>query len=111
MFFASSEHDVTTTSQPDPAAFSPARRRGIDPGVRLTEIRERYVDRGRPLPAAIERALQADPRRGAQLILAAVERRRHARRAEGQRLRKMLRFEQDLWTTGLLRVAGVDEAG
>jgi ribonuclease HII len=77
----------------------------------LADLRERYVERGRPLPVALEATLRADPRPGARAILDAVAKRRHARRAEGQRLRKMLRFEQDLWATGLVRVAGVDEAG
>ncbi len=38
-------------------------------------------------------------------------RRRTANRAEGQRLRKMLQYENALWATGVLRVADVDEAG
>jgi len=77
----------------------------------LAELRVRFVDRARPLPAALEAELKSDPRPGARAILAAVHRRRHAHRAEGQRLRKMLRFEQELWATGALHVAGVDEAG
>ena len=80
-------------------------------GSRLAELRERYVERKRPLPAALETELRADPRPGAKAILDAVHKRRHAHRAEGQRLRKMLRFEQELWATGILHVAGVDEAG
>jgi ribonuclease HII len=77
----------------------------------LTELRRRYVEGGRPLPASIEAALQADGRAGARGILDAVNRRRSANRAEGQRLRTMLRFETALWSGGTLRVAGVDEAG
>lgn len=77
----------------------------------LSEIRARYVDEDRPLPKDLERELRGDPRPGAQAILRAVDRRRHARRAEGQRLRKMLRFEQVLWARGVVHVAGVDEAG
>ena len=77
----------------------------------LAELRERYVERGRPLPEALEAELRADPRPGAKAILDAIAKRRHAHRAEGQRLRKMLRFEQELWATGLVHVAGVDEAG
>jgi ribonuclease HII len=77
----------------------------------LVEMRERYVDRGRPLPASVEAALRADPRAGARAILDAVERRRRANRAEGQRLRNILRFETALWAAGLERVAGIDEAG
>ncbi len=79
--------------------------------LKLAELRRRYVDGARPLPAAVERALKEDPRAGAKAILAAVERRRRANRAEGQRLRHMLRFEQALWQAGIERVAGVDEAG
>jgi ribonuclease HII len=43
--------------------------------------------------------------------LNAVEHRRFQARSEGQRLRKMMRFEIALWDKGLGRVAGVDEAG
>jgi ribonuclease HII len=77
----------------------------------LADLRARYVERGRALPAAIEAALGADGRAGAQAILAAIARRRRANRAEGQRLRMMLRYETALWTTGVSHVAGVDEAG
>jgi ribonuclease HII len=77
----------------------------------LVELRKRYVERGRALPRALEEELENDPRPGAKAILDAVAKRRHAHRAEGQRLRKMLRFEQALWSNGIVRVAGVDEAG
>ena len=77
----------------------------------LSELRKRYVVEGRPLEASIEAALRADPRPGASAILQAVERRRRARRSEGQRLRKLLRYESELWAQGLIHVAGVDEAG
>ncbi len=40
-----------------------------------------------------------------------MERRRRKSRAEGQRLRRLLRFETELWASGVTRVAGVDEAG
>jgi ribonuclease HII len=77
----------------------------------LAQIRVRYVDRARPMPAAVEEALRADARAGAAAILAAVEKRRHANRAEGQRLRGMLRYETQLWEAGISEVAGIDEAG
>jgi ribonuclease HII len=77
----------------------------------LAQVRLRYVIEGRPLDAATEAALRADPRAGAKAILEAVARRRFENRAEGQRLRKMLRYESALWATGVLRVAGIDEAG
>jgi len=77
----------------------------------LSELRVRYVIQGRPLEAAMEAALRADHRAGAQALLHAVARRRYARRAEGQRLRTLLRYETRLWNDGVSRVAGVDEAG
>jgi ribonuclease HII len=77
----------------------------------LPELRRKYVDEGRALPKETEAALRADPRAAAKSILAAVEKRRRANRAEGQRLRHLFRFEQEIWTTGVTRIAGVDEAG
>lgn len=77
----------------------------------LAEIRARYVDGERSLPASVEQTLRADPRPGAKAILDAIEKRRFARRSEGQRLRKMLEFEQPLWDRGVVFIAGVDEAG
>jgi ribonuclease HII len=79
--------------------------------LRLSQLRDRHVVRGRPLPESLEAALRADPRPGARAILTAVARRRHANRAEGQRLRVMLRYETVLWAAGVARIAGVDEAG
>jgi ribonuclease HII len=77
----------------------------------LAELRIRYVERARPLPAAIETLLSLDPRPGARALLEAIARRRRDNRAEGQRLRTMLRHETALWSSGLTRIAGVDEAG
>jgi len=81
------------------------------PTLSLTDIRARYVTKGRPLPATLEAALRDDSRAGAQAILKAIADRRRRNRAEGQRLRTILRFETALWTAGCARVAGVDEAG
>ena len=77
----------------------------------LAQIRRRYVIEARPLDAETEAALIADPRPGAKAILDAIARRRAGNRSEGQRLRKLLQFESALWDTGLVHVAGVDEAG
>ena len=77
----------------------------------VSELRARYVDGGRALPAGAEAALEVDPRAGARAVLAAVRRRRKANRAEGQRLRNLLRYETRLWEKGVAFVAGVDEAG
>ncbi|MFT3926661.1 MAG: ribonuclease HII [Myxococcales bacterium] len=77
----------------------------------LSELRKRYIIDGRPLESAIEAALRADPRPGAQAILRAVERRRREHRSEGQRVRHILRYESELWEQGVIHVAGIDEAG
>ena len=81
------------------------------PRLLLAEIRRRVVLEAGPLDAATEAALRADPRAGAKAILDAVACRRTENRAEGQRLRKLLRFESVLWAAGVMHVAGVDEAG
>jgi ribonuclease HII len=77
----------------------------------LDALRQRYVVDHRPLEASVERALRADSRAGTRAILALIDRRRFENRSEGQRLRKMLRFERSLWESGHHAVAGVDEAG
>lgn len=77
----------------------------------LTELRQRYLVEGRPLDAAAARALAEDPRAGARVILDAINQRRSANRSEGQRLRTMLRYETALWKSGIIHIAGVDEAG
>ncbi len=77
----------------------------------LAELRKRYVDEARPLPQELEQALRNDVRAGAKALLAAIDKRRHAHRAEGQRLRHMLRYEQAFYADGITLVAGVDEAG
>jgi ribonuclease HII len=77
----------------------------------LDQLRQRYVIEGRPLEASVEQILRADSRAGARAILASVAKRRFENRSEGQRLRKMLRFETLLWDKGQDVVAGVDEAG
>src|SRR5512138_3943779 len=89
------------------------------PGVRpdelarmsVQELRERFLDRGRPLPEDWEAALASDPRAGAREVLRLLQKRRHANRCEGQRLRHLLRYETELWERGVVLVAGVDEAG
>ena len=77
----------------------------------LAQVKLRFVLEGRPLDKTTEAALEADARAGAKAILEAVRRRRFANRSEGQRLRSLLRYESALWSTGIVRIAGVDEAG
>jgi ribonuclease HII len=77
----------------------------------LSELRERYLDGGRRLPAGLLAALEADARAGARALAKQLRDRQRANRAEGQRLRNLLRFEEELWESGHVHVAGVDEAG
>lgn len=79
--------------------------------LNLVQIRQRYVDGERRVPASIEQQLRADPRASAQALLERIQRRRYANRAEGQRLRHMLRYERELWDRDVKLVAGIDEAG
>ena len=90
-----------------PAAMGPDDIRRLS----LAELRARFVDEGRPLPAGCEEALRDDARAGARAVYQSVLRRRRDNRAEGQRLRHLLRFETPLWEQGVKRIAGVDEAG
>lgn len=77
----------------------------------LAELRQRYLVEGLPLPTGLLASLEADPREGAQRLAQALKRRQAGNRAEGQRLRQMLKFETELWEQGHLHIAGVDEAG
>ena len=71
----------------------------VEPRIRVATGNEdafSLLAMGRPLDAATEAALRADPRAGARAILNAIARRRFDNRSEGQRLRKLLRYETDL---------------
>ncbi len=78
------------------------------PRAPLSELRQKYLVDGEPLPSGL---LETDGRAGAQALLKAIEQRRAENRAEGQRLRHMLKFETALWEQGYALIAGVDEAG
>src|SRR3989449_2828045 len=77
----------------------------------IPELRERFVDRGRPVPKGLVDALEADTRQGAHHLAKLIRDRWRKNRAEGQRLHNLLRFEIDLWDQGVNLIAGVDEAG
>ncbi|MBK7860133.1 MAG: ribonuclease HII [Archangiaceae bacterium] len=76
----------------------------------LSELRERLA-RGKSLPRGVLFELERDDRAGAQALVKAVKAKQAANRAEGQRLRNMLRYEGELYAQGLSLIAGVDEAG
>ncbi len=77
----------------------------------LGSLRLRFLERGRAVPRGFLEALETDPRSGARALADAIRGRRATNRAEGQRLRHLLRFETELWEAGHVHVAGVDEAG
>src|SRR5690242_8242843 len=77
----------------------------------IPELKERYVDRSRPVPKGLVEALESDTRQGAHQLAKQIRERWRKNRAEGQRLHNLLRFEIDLWEQGFNFIAGVDEAG
>ncbi|MFL6210674.1 MAG: ribonuclease HII [Pyrinomonadaceae bacterium] len=77
----------------------------------LPALKRRYLDECAPLPRGLLAALESDPRRGAQMLARSLRTRQRKNRAEGQRLRKLLQHEEELWAAGYQLIAGVDEAG
>src|SRR5207237_1371222 len=77
----------------------------------VPELRERFVERARPVPKGLIEALECDSRQGAHHLARLIRERWRKNRAEGQRLHNLLRFEIDLWAQGFNLIAGVDEAG
>src|SRR5436309_11476635 len=77
----------------------------------IPELRERFVDRERPVPKGFVEALENDSRQGAHHLAKLIRERWRKNRAEGQRLHNLLRFEIELWEQGFNFIAGVDEAG
>ena len=77
----------------------------------IPELKERFVDRERPVPKGLIEALESDARQGAQHLAKQIRERWRKNRAEGQRLHNLLRFEIELWAQGFNLIAGVDEAG
>jgi len=80
-------------------------------GKSIPELKERFVDRARPVPKGLVEALESDGRQGAHHLAKQIRERRRKNRAEGQRLHNLLRFEIELWDQGFNFIAGVDEAG
>src|ERR1700687_4814734 len=77
----------------------------------VPQLRERFLRREAPVPEDLLEALQGDPRDGARELARQIRLRRYKNRAEGQRLRNLLRYESELWAQGITIIAGVDEAG
>lgn len=77
----------------------------------VPRLRERFVKREESVPEDLLDALEGDPRDGARELARQIRLRRYKNRAEGQRLRNLLRYESELWAQGITIIAGVDEAG
>src|SRR6059058_1468849 len=77
----------------------------------IPELKQRYLDRARPVPKGLVGALESDSRQGAHHLAKQIRERWKKNRAEGQRLHNLLRFEIELWQQGFNLIAGVDEAG
>lgn len=77
----------------------------------VPKLKERFLDRARPVPEGLLEALARDERHGARGLAKRIRQKREKNRAEGQRLRHLLRYEAELWDAGVQLIAGVDEAG
>ncbi|MBE3590259.1 MAG: ribonuclease HII [Firmicutes bacterium] len=60
---------------------------------------------------ALLKELEADPRRGARILLERERRRERAEREARRAFQRRFTFERRLWAAGFRRVAGVDEVG
>jgi ribonuclease HII len=78
-------------------------------GIPIAGVRKLLAEG--PLTPQLVAGLKRDPRRGVRALHAAASRRFERERAERLRLDAMLNFERVLWSQGLTRVAGIDEAG
>lgn len=77
----------------------------------VASLKASFLDEGRALPSGLLDALERDSRRGVRSLAVRLRARQQQNRAEGQRLRHLLKFEFELWEQGFNLIAGVDEAG
>src|SRR6218665_3211420 len=77
----------------------------------LAELTERFITGCHSVPTGLLEALEADTRQGARTLARRLRTQQGKNRAEGQRLRHLLRYETELWEQGHTHIAGVDEAG
>src|SRR5574341_1413291 len=74
-------------------------------------LKARYFDEREHTPRGLIEALETDSRLSARKLAAGLRARERENRAEGQRLRRLLKYESELWDQGVALIAGVDEAG
>lgn len=77
----------------------------------VASLKASFLSGSGALPKGLLEALEKDSRRGAQDLAVRLRARQQENRAEGQRLRHLLKFETELWSQGIRLIAGVDEAG
>ncbi len=77
----------------------------------VAALKAAFLDNGEALPQGLLEALENDQRQGARALATRLRVRQAENRAEGQRLRHLLKFESELWGQGFEMIAGVDEAG
>ena len=77
----------------------------------LSQIREALASREVRVTSAVLSELAGDRRVGVRRLARRLARARDAARAERCRLDSMLEKDRALWRSGMVRVAGVDEAG
>lgn len=77
----------------------------------VSVLKERYLGDDAILPRGLLAVMERDGRRGVRQLAKQIRARRRKNLKESQRLRKILRFETELWAEGFERIAGVDEAG
>lgn len=112
------QHGTETTAEPAEES-SPQATSDLHRSPALTELlrlpvsvlKERFLDENATVPRGLLRALDGDERRAARELAKSIRTRRRKNFKESERLRKILRFETELWNEGFERIAGVDEAG
>ena len=77
----------------------------------VPELKALFLDRPTQIPRGLLEALDVDRRRGARELARKIRERRRKKRAESERLRKLLQYETELRAQGINLIAGVDEAG
>ncbi len=77
----------------------------------ISQLKARFLDGQEPAPRGLIEALETDSRLSARELAARLRARSRGARAEGQRLRRLLKYESELWAQGFNLIAGVDEAG
>ena len=77
----------------------------------VSQLKARFLDECERAPRGLVEALEADSRLSARGLASRLRARERANRAEGQRLRHLLKYESELWEQGFALIAGVDEAG